>query len=364
MMENENAAPARERPKKKKQMSVGRMIFYDLLAIAVGLNVFALFHHVLPHYGLLVEKSEPVALVTLAPQPTPATLLPEELPPEEQQEEQPAVEEEPVYTGMWGEKFADKFTDGEIIQTENTYQSANVNVTVTRVEENSVIYYLADVYVRDLKYLRSGFANGKFNGGFQMIDKLAAETNAIVAISGDHYAGRGEGIVVRDGVLYRETRFQDVCVLLSDGTMVTMTNKELNLDDLKAASPWQVWSFGPELLDDEGKALTRFNSTVLPANPRSAIGYVEPGHYYLLEVEGSRGGAWSGSRGMTMQQLADLFESLGCQSAYNLDGGRSVGMTWMGERISFLYGRSIPDIIYITDTDLDAEAETEAPEEG
>lgn len=335
--------------KKKKRMSVGATIALDVLAIILGLNVFALFHHVLPHYGILRgEESEPVVLVTLAPQPTPE---PTAAPAEEPEETPPEETPEPVrvYSGRWGEKFADKFTDGEVIQTENSYQSANVNVSYQRIEENDVIYFVADVYVSDLGYLRSGFANGKYNGGFQMIDEIARQENAVVALSGDHYAGRGEGLVVRNGVLYRETRFQDVCVLLSDGTMVTLTNAELDMDDLKAAAPWQVWAFGPELLDDEGHALTSFNSIVLPNNPRAAIGYVEPGHYYLVEVEGTRTGYYSGSRGMKMYELANLFESLGCKSAYNLDGGQSVGFAWMGELVSFRYDRSIPDIIYVAD---------------
>ena len=335
--------------KKKKRMSVGATIALDLLAIAAGLLVFALFHHVLPHYGILRgEESEPVVLVTLAPQPTPE---PTAVPVEEPEETPPEETPEPVrvYSGRWGEKFADKFTDGEVIQTENSYQSANVNVSYQRIEENDVIYFVADVYVSDLGYLRSGFANGKYNGGFQMIDEIARQENAVVALSGDHYAGRGEGLVVRNGVLYRETRFQDVCVLLSDGTMVTLTNAELDMDDLKAAAPWQVWAFGPELLDDEGHALTSFNSIVLPNNPRAAIGYVEPGHYYLVEVEGTRTGYYSGSRGMKMYELANLFESLGCKSAYNLDGGQSVGLAWMGELVSFRYDRNIPDIIYVAD---------------
>ncbi len=335
--------------KKKKRMSVGATIALDVLAIILGLNIFALFHHVLPHYGILRgEESEPVVLVTLAPQPTPE---PTAAPAEEPEETPPEETPEPVrvYSGRWGEKFADKFTDGEVIQTENSYQSANVNVSYQRIEENDVIYFVADVYVSDLGYLRSGFANGKYNGGFQMIDEIARQENAVVALSGDHYAGRGEGLVVRNGVLYRETRFQDVCVLLSDGTMVTLTNAELDMDDLKAAAPWQVWAFGPELLDDEGHALTSFNSIVLPNNPRAAIGYVEPGHYYLVEVEGTRTGYYSGSRGMKMYELANLFESLGCKSAYNLDGGQSVGLAWMGELVSFRYDRSIPDIIYVAD---------------
>ena len=346
-MDEERKKTARR--KRKKHMPVGKMIALDLLAIAVGLLVFALFHHVLPHYGLLGGgKSEPVVLVTLAPQSTPVSTP---APAAEAEQTPPAETPEParVYSGVWGEKFADKFTDGEVIRTENSYQSQHINVSYERVEKDDVIYFLADVYVSDLGYLRSGFANGKYNGGFLMVDAIAQQENAVVAISGDHYAGRGEGIVVRNGVLYRETRFADVCVLLSDGTMTTLTNAELDLDDLRAAAPYQVWAFGPELLDDEGRALEKFNTTVFPKNPRSAIGYYEPGHYVFVEVEGSRPGLWSGSRGMTMEELAALFESLGCKSAYNLDGGQSVGFAWMGERVSFNYNRSIPDIIYVAD---------------
>ncbi len=285
---------------------------------------------------------EPTAVPTAAPTPVPtAAPTPEPTP-----EPTPAR----VWSGPFGEKFADRFTEGEIIQTEDSYRSENVSVSWSRVEEESVIYYVADVYVSDVGYLRSAFANGRYNGGFQFIDDIARDVDAIVAITGDHYGGRYEGIVVRNGEWYREIRFEDVCVLHRDGRMETIDMREVDLDALHEADPWQIWCFGPELLDAEGHAKESFNTIVYPANPRSAIGYVEPGHYYLVEVEGSRGGVWNGSRGMDMRQLAELFESLGCISAYNLDGGRSVGFVWMGERLSADYGRSIPDIIYVADS--------------
>lgn len=322
---------------KKKQMSVGAMVALDLLCIVIGLNVFALFHHVL-HFNKPVE---PVVLATIAPQPTPA--------PTPETGAEPSVEpsEEPhrVYNGMWGEKFADKFTDGEVIVTDDSYQSANVNVTFTRVEGDGVIYHVAEIYISDLKYLRSGFANDAYNGGIEPIAAMAERSGAIVALSGDHYYGRYEGIVVRNGELWRETRFADICVLLSDGSMVTMEDAQLDLDELKAAQPYQVWSFGPELLDAEGKAKTSFNSNVTVNNPRSAIGYVEPGHYFFVEVDGRI----YNSRGMTMSELARLFESLGCTRAYNLDGGQSSGIVWLGELASYNYGRNVSDIIYIVD---------------
>ena len=362
----------KRRRRRKKHMPVGKMILLDLMAIILGLLVFALFHHVLEYWGVhLWEKSTgPVVVATLPPVSTPeASVTP---PPAESAEPTPEPEAEPspeptptrVYSGMWGEKFADKFTDGEVIQTENSYQSANVNVTVEKVEQPGLVYYIADVYVSDLKYFGSAFANGEgtgnYNSSLALIDVIADRVHAIAAIGGDHYYGRPEGIVVRNGTLYRETRNQDVCVLYTDGRMETLTNDELDFEALKEAGLWQVWSFGPGLLDDEGHALSFADRqpnvlSVNPRNPRCAIGYYEPGHYCLVEIEGRRAGAYVGSEGMTLSEMAVFFEELGCKSAYNLDGGRSAVMSWMDKRISVNYGRTISDIIFVTDTPIGSE---------
>jgi len=317
-------------------MSVPAMIGLDLLAVIVGLNVFALFHHVLDFY--FPKQTEPVSLVqplaTAEPASVQANLRQEEV----------AETPEPDEEAPWRERFADKFTDGEVIRTENSYKSANINVTITTVEEKALVYSVADIYVSDVRYLRSALGENGFRSRGYATD-LAEANNAVVAISGDYYSARQEGVVVRNGYLYRETRYEDVCILLRDGRMLTITDSQLDLDELKEASPWQVWSFGPRLLEN-GKALTKFNSTVERNNPRSAIGYVEPGHYYFVQVDG-RGA--NGSRGMTLEQLAQLFESLGCETAYNLDGGQTAGIVWDGELVSFPYGRMISDIIYVTD---------------
>ena len=302
--------------------------------------------------ALLPPKRQASATAEPSPVPTVApTVAPTPQPtPEPTAEPTPEPTPQRVWSGPFGEKFADKFTDGEVVQTDLSYRSANVSVTLERVEENGVIYYVADVYVSDVTYLRCGFVRGRYNGGFQPIDELSRSVGAIVAITGDHYAGRYEGLVLRNGEWYRDVRFEDVCVLYRDGRMETVDMRAVDVKALKERDDiWQIWSFGPALLDDEGHAKSSFNTIVYPANPRSAIGYFEPGHYCLVEVEGSRGGAYSGSRGMDMGQLAALFESLGCQSAYNLDGGRSAAIAWMGELVSTDYGRSIPDIIYVAD---------------
>ena len=363
--------------RRKKRMSVGKMVVLDLLAIIVGLLVFAMFHHVLAYWDIRLggEAPAPVVLATLPPQSAESAALNEtpqaEATPEAEPEAEPTPEPTPtrVYSGMWGEKFADKFTEGEVITTEDSYISENVHITLERIEEPGLIYFVADVYISDLKYLGTAFATGEGNGEYNVgtevqIDEIARRVNAIVAINGDHYKLHN-GIVVRNGCLYSETPYEDVCVLYTDGSMETFTKDELDLEEVKAAGPWQVWSFGPALLDAEGhaKTFTDNQSNVLGINvknPRCAIGYYEPGHYCLVKVEGNRWHKFIGSYGMTFSEMAQMFEARGCVRAYALDGGRSAAMSWMGEFLSTNYDRGSFDIIYIADTPVDAETPKDA----
>lgn len=308
-----------------------RSFCLDLLLVGIGLNVFALFHHVLD----FSPKTEPVELVApAAPEPS-APVADEGAGP---------VPEEPERPLTWREKFADKFTDGDVVQTENSYKSGNINITVSKIEEDGILYHIADIYITDIRYLRGGFSHGVYSARSAPISETASLYNAVVALSGDHYGGRYEGIVVRNGVLYRESRFADVCVLYTDGVMATFADEDFDLEAESEKGLWQVWSFGPMLLD-HGQAMTEFNSELQRANPRAAIGYFEPGHYCFVQVDGRI----PESRGMTLEELSQLFADLGCTAAYNLDGGKSSGFVWQGELLSYPYNRPISDIIYVSD---------------
>ena len=325
----------------RKHMKVGTMVALDLLAIILGLNVFALFHHVIPSY--FPGEVAPVALESPAPLP-PEPSEPTEPPPV-------TPSPKPLRSGMWGEKYAEQFTDGEVIETEDSYRSGHISLTLRTVEEEHLIYHVAEIYVSDLKYLRTAMGHEDW-GHSQDATELARAHNAVLAISGDHYFGRWEGIMIRNGLLYRDSRYKDVCVLLRDGSMITIPDAALDVEQLIAMSPWQVWSFGPGLMED-GKARSGIRNSISGHNPRSAIGYVEPGHYFFVQVEGRED---SHSDGMTLDELAALFEELGCKTAYNLDGGRTASMVWKGELYSYPYYRPVYDIIYITD-----ETEEESP---
>jgi exopolysaccharide biosynthesis protein len=249
--------------------------------------------------------------------------------------------------------FTDKFTD-VVISTANSYTSSNISITVNKYTEGSgkniVTYYIADIYLKDITYLQSGFADNTYGVGYtDNVLNMDEVFNAILAINGDYYGNGGNGVVVRNGEVYRSsTSGSDVCVLYYDGTMKTFAAEEFDMEQAIAGGAYQAWSFGPELLDDSGNSKTTFTADghVKRSNPRSAIGYYEPGHYCFVVVDGRQSGY---SVGMTLTDLSELFEELGCVSAYNLDGGKSSEMTFNDAFVNQPAdgGREVSDCIII-----------------
>jgi exopolysaccharide biosynthesis protein len=115
--------------------------------------------------------------------------------------------------------------------------------------------------------------------------------------------------------------------------METYDAKGYDIEDIKARGAVQVWSFGPVLLDENGQVRTRYSmpTAVSQTNPRSAIGYYEPGHYCFLVADGRQEGY---AKGFTIPELAQIFKDLGCVKAYNLDGGGSAVMVYNHQRFS------------------------------
>ena len=264
----------------------------------------------------------------------------------------------------WREKFADRFTD-TVVTTDTSYTSPNLAIEIRRGSFDTgredgnqreygtqVSYVLADIYMADITCFQTAFAGDSYSGGSQETPTdMAARTGAVLAVNGDSYSDNQQennGIVVRNGIIYRcNPSDAETCVLNWDGTMVIYPPGEISTDTLAQAGAYQSWVFGPSLLDEEGRAKTDFiaNGYLFRSHPRTAIGYYEPGHYCLLAVDGRQENA----RGMFLDEMADLFEELGCRAAYNLDGGHSSCMEMEGAILNHLYDREyeVPDTILI-----------------
>jgi exopolysaccharide biosynthesis protein len=180
---------------------------------------------------------------------------------------------------------------------------------------------------------------------------MSEASDAMVAICGDFITLQRGGFLMRNGEIYAADRNYSICVLYPDGTMETHDRGSYQIQDILDRNPVQVWSFGPVLLDENGQVRDSYDisDAVSFPNPRSAIGYYEPGHYCLVIVDGRQEGH---SAGMRIPELAQVFADLGCTAAYNLDGGGTAVMIFDGRIYSRQSngGRDLGDILLITES--------------
>lgn len=244
--------------------------------------------------------------------------------------------------------------NGEIMPLEE-YASDRVHIRLDRAQRSNGtdknVFYIAQVYVTDATAIRTAFANGVYGKNiYQAPGKIAAANQAILAMNGDYYGGNDGGVVIRNGVSYRsDPAGSDVCVLFRDGTMKTYSSDTFDANTVIDQGAWQAWTFGPILLDGNGNKMSSYNTTSYikdNTHPRSALGYVAPGHYVWI-VEGGRQEDYSA--GVTLDDLAEVLREQGCVSGYNLDGGRSSVMLWDGVIANHpdAGGRDLSDILYI-----------------
>lgn len=324
----------------------GLVVFLDILAIGVTLIVFALFHHVIPSRGGSLNQSIVFAGDTPAPTVTAYSFEAQDTPVPESVEPTPSPSPSPTPApGDFSATYPDYDTAAgrEVI---HSYQSEEKRIVVYSGKADQATYYVADVWIRNIRSYKTAFAAGDFaRGVYASTAQIANANEAIVALSGDYCGAKREGLVIRNGVLHRDSVTSDVCILYADGVMESYYRREFDLEAAIARGAYQSWNFGPKLLDNGAVPASYDKSDIAERHPRAAIGYFEPGHYCLVVIDGRAGDY---SRGMTFQQMSALFISLGCVDAYNLDGGQTAVMTYEGQVVNKPYkgGRDVSDIVY------------------
>ena len=244
----------------------------------------------------------------------------------------------------------------QAVVTKNSYESEDISINITTKYEYDTKIYIADVTVSDVSFLRAGLANGVFGRNIkETTSDIAKENNAIFAINGDFYGFRDSGPVIRNGVLYRSNKrsgSNDVLAVYNDGSFVTMKEENVDAQNLLDSGVLQLFSFGPTLVDN-GQISVSANQEVeqsMNSNPSTAIGMISPLHYVFVVSDGRT----SESAGLSLAQLAAVMQDAGCQCAYNLDGGGSSTMWFMGDVVNnpttngnSISERKVSDIVYI-----------------
>ena len=311
----------------------------------------------------VVEEAAPAA----EPEPEAEEVQPEE-PAESSAEE--AAETEPVssayaefFPALTAEGFLPAGEPKFVLEDEEKglwlYASQDLRVEIVRKESlpkknRPWRWYEADIFVRKQsgESMKVYYAGGQPGTKEQVeIRKIAQENKLVFSMNSDWYYYRVKrnakkkvmpvGIIIREGeVLYDDPAKKlwtsipnrDILALYEDGNMEVYDYNAITTEELVAKGARDVLSFGPVLLSNgEITAQTLDISSRQNDNPRSGIGMVAPGHYVSIVMEGRRKGI---SVGCSVKEFAELFQLKGCTVAYNLDGGGTASMMFMGKYVN------------------------------
>ena len=199
--------------------------------------------------------------------------------------------------------------------------------------------------------------------------KLARKKRLVLGVSNDFAQLRiaqkkaKPGIVIRDGVVYSDrTQKQnskgfpnlDCLAIWPDGDMQVFYSDEKTAEEYLEAGAVDVLAFGPVLIRDgelNEEALKKYGTSHAQ---RVAVGMVEKGHYYFMMLEGRI----KRSTGDGIRFLAEKLYEKGCVTAFNLDGGESACIVFMGHQLcrmkdgSNRSSRTTPDLLGIGYSEL------------
>jgi LmbE family N-acetylglucosaminyl deacetylase len=173
----------------------------------------------------------------------------------------------------------------------------------------------------------------------------ARKYGTVFGINTDYYTyrlggPRAEGIEIRDGAIVIDDPFSvptsffpplDTLALFPDGSMQVHASLDLCAQDYLDMGATDVYSFGPWLINN-GELNPASDSWNTSTEPRCAIGMIEPGHYVVIMAEGRI----KESDGISKLLLALLMQQKGCQVAFNLDGGQTAVILFMGRQLNVI----------------------------
>ncbi len=258
--------------------------------------------------------------------------------------------------------------------TENGYTDETITVEMETRKQDNVIWRIAWVQIQDPSQLRITLA-GDFNkkGVYTStktatVAAMADKSNAIVALNGDYFADDQAKRCFEfrmfqpvNSKVPKTNRLKDILVIDEKGDFHTFVKSQGVTVDKKAklndalqdnitlegveGKILHAFTFGPALVQ-KGELLVMdedYGYNPKGREPRSAIGQVGPLSYVMVVAEG-RGE----SIGVTHQELADFMFLLGCNEAYNLDGGGTAAMYYRDGYYNDLSSseRDVSDIIY------------------
>ena len=239
--------------------------------------------------------------------------------------------------------------------TDTSYSDGNITVNLTEKTVANTQVYVAEVTTTSSDYLKTALAQNTYGTNVTAkTSETAAANNAILAVNGDYYGANSTGYVIKNGVIYRDTVRDDAengdLAIFSDGHFEIIYENEVTAQELVDKGVVNLLAFGPSLVEN-GEITVSSSSEVgqaMSSNPRTAIGIIDENHYIIVVSDGRT----SESAWLSLYELAEVMQSYGVKTAYNLDGGGSSTLYFNGQVINkpttngTISERSVSDIVY------------------
>lgn len=177
-------------------------------------------------------------------------------------------------------------------------------------------------------------------------EKIAGENQVVFGMNTDYYtyrapSKRAVGIIIRNKqtlwdmpATRNRARFPnlDTLAMFEDGLWGVFYSDEYTASEYLEMGAVDVFSFGPYLVrDGQLNPFVKKMHDQKSTQPRCALGYFEPGHYYAMLEEGR---IPEDARGISLPDLQMHMYEKGCLHAINMDGGQTAVFTFMGKQIT------------------------------
>ncbi len=223
-------------------------------------------------------------------------------------------------------------------------QTLRVEIIRRTQEKPKQIWYEAEVWSRDGDIFRMIANNPEKRMKSQEYPyKIARKNRTVLAINSDFAQLRitqkkRVGILLRDGEILSERTLAknkgtfpnlDTLALFPDGDMQVFYSDEKTAEEYVEMGALDVLAFGPLLIRDGELNEAGLKKYGTSSAQRTAIGMVEKGHYFAMMLEGRH----ANSRGAGVSFLAEKLLEKGCTVAFNLDGGQTSTIVFMGHQL-------------------------------
>ena len=276
-----------------------------------------------------VKKPRPTMRPLATPAPTPAPDWPER--------------DADGYLAGEGEFFYENDEEGLWI-----YLSRSLQITIVRREDSAIplVWFETDILTRNGETFRTALTDPEHPGRqFQYPYVISKNEGFVLGFTDDFFATRMAdhetvGIIIRNGEIISEKTNRktgrhlptlDMMAQYPDGRLMVYECSEHTAQELLEMGAVNVFSFGPILIRD-GEINDTLYTEFRSVEPRQALGMIEPGHYFLLSVQGRT----DSSKGTPLQRLAEIMKERGVTQALNLDGGNTMALVFRGRMLNKL----------------------------